>query len=109
MCAYGMPLCAQGACTCVKVRQVDLVGRKHGAKAERKRRGGNVRVREVPAEVALCEGSGRLEAGSQRHAVDVSARPGTETGVEIIRHAVRTGDAAGETNGEKRHRVILHF
>lgn len=40
-------------------------------------------------------------ADSQGHAVHVSARLGTETGVEVIGHAVRMGDAAGETE-EKR-------
>lgn len=56
-----------------------------------------LRVAEVPTEVTFREGAGGPVAESQGHSVDISARPGTETGVEIIRHAVGTGDAAGET------------
>lgn len=55
------------------------------------------RVAEGPAEVTLGEGDRRLAADSQGHTVDVGARLGTETGVEIICHAVRTGDAVEET------------
>lgn len=91
------------------VRQVDLEGRNHGANAERKRRGWTIRVREVPAEVSLCEGNRGLEADSQGHAVDVSARPGTETGVEITRHAVRTGDAVGETEEQTERNVTEQY
>lgn len=55
------------------------------------------RVAEAPAEVTLWEGDRGLAADSQGHTVDVSARLGTETGVEIICHAVRTCDAVEET------------
>lgn len=55
------------------------------------------RVTEVPAEVALWEGDWELAADSQGHTVDVRPRLGMETGVDMISHAVRMGDAVGET------------
>lgn len=63
------------------------------------------RVTEVPAEVALCERKGRGRAESQGQPVHVGARPGTETGMEIIRHPVRTGDAVGETEEQTERNV----
>lgn len=66
------------------------------------------RVTEVPAEVALCERNGRGRAESQGQPVDVGARPGTETGMEIIRHPVRTGDAVGGDRRANREKREIH-
>lgn len=52
----------------------------------------NSRVAELPAEIAVCEGKQRVVGDSQGYPVDVGPRLGTETGVEIIRHTVGTGD-----------------
>lgn len=54
------------------------------------------RVTEVPAEVTLWEGDRELVADSQGHTVDVSPRLGMETGVDMICHTVRMGDAVEE-------------
>lgn len=51
-----------------------------------------LRVLEVPAETAVCEGKQKVTGESQSDPVDVRPRLGTETGVKIIRHAVGTGD-----------------
>lgn len=55
------------------------------------------RVTKVPAKAMLWEGDRGLAADSQGHTVDVGARLGTETSVEIICHAVCMGDTVEKT------------
>lgn len=52
----------------------------------------NSRFAEVPAEIAVCEGKQRLVGDSLGYPVDVGPRLGMVAGMEVIRHAVGTGD-----------------
>lgn len=95
LCSRGVALtCALRSNTCVRSEAHVADGADEKGKAGKR---GASRVAQVPAEVTLREGGGALVADSQGHAVHVGARLGTETGVEVIGHAVRTGHAAGET------------
>lgn len=61
----------------------------------------NSRVAEAPAEMVVCEGERTAEGDAQGYPVDVGPRPGAETGVEIVRHAVGTGDPGGGTKEQQ--------
>lgn len=52
----------------------------------------NSRVAEAPAQIPVCEGKERVVGDSQRYSVDVGPRLGTETGMEVMRNTVGTGD-----------------
>lgn len=88
-------------CTCTCQSQSPIGTSGEGNSQKMNRSGGHEtcvsRVTEVPAEVPLWEGDRELAADSQGQAVDVSPRLGMETGVDMIGHAVRMGDAVGET------------
>lgn len=62
----------------------------------------NSHVAKVPAEIMFCDWKKRVVADSQGYPVDVGPRLGTETGVEILRHAVGTGDPGRVTKDSFR-------
>lgn len=61
---------------------------------------------EVPAELIVCEGKQRLVGDSQSYPVDVGPWLGTETGVEVVRHTVGTGDPDRVTEFELKRTSI---
>lgn len=52
----------------------------------------NSRVADVPAQIVVCEGKLTVVGESQGYPVNISPGLGVKTGVEVIRHAVGTGD-----------------